>query len=158
MTGKNTTGSGGSPNGGDDGEPRSEPSSIPSDAELAERLKTLSARLQAQPTANEAVERMRAREKDASGMAKGLRLSSEFIAGIAVGAALGWLVDRVAGTSPFGLIVLLLLGFGAGVLNVMRAAGVVAEPEYRNPGLARPPSSHQPPKRLDDEDNPPSKP
>ncbi|TIS88531.1 MAG: ATP F0F1 synthase subunit I, partial [Mesorhizobium sp.] len=33
----------------------------------------------------------------------------------------------MAGTSPWGLIVFLLLGFGAGVLNVMRSAGVVAE-------------------------------
>jgi len=40
---------------------------------------------------------------------------------------LGWFLDRVAGTSPWGLIVGLLLGFGAGVLNVLRSAGVVAE-------------------------------
>ncbi|TKB18613.1 MAG: ATP F0F1 synthase subunit I, partial [Mesorhizobium sp.] len=56
-----------------------------------------------------------------------LKLSSEFIAGIVVGAALGWFIDRVAGTSPWGLIVGLLLGFGAGVLNVLRSAGLVSE-------------------------------
>jgi ATP synthase protein I len=33
-------------------------------------------------------------------------------------------LDRLIGTSPFGLIVFLLLGFAAGVVNVMRAAGV----------------------------------
>jgi ATP synthase protein I len=44
-----------------------------------------------------------------------------------VGVGLGWFLDRVAGTSPWGLIVGLLLGFGAGVLNVLRSAGVVAE-------------------------------
>jgi ATP synthase protein I len=37
---------------------------------------------------------------------------------------LGWLLDRWLGTSPGGLIVFVLLGFAAGVLNVMRAAGV----------------------------------
>jgi ATP synthase protein I len=37
---------------------------------------------------------------------------------------LGWLLDRWLGISPWGLIVFLLLGFAAGVLNVMRAAGV----------------------------------
>ena len=31
------------------------------------------------------------------------------------------------GISPWGLIVFLLLGFAAGVLNVMRAAGVVSD-------------------------------
>jgi ATP synthase protein I len=40
-----------------------------------------------------------------------LKLSSEFIAGVAVGAGLGWVIDRLAGTSPWGLIVFLLLGF-----------------------------------------------
>jgi ATP synthase protein I len=131
MTGSTTGGSDGAPDGGDGGSRRAEPSAIPSEVELADRLKALSARLDAKPTVNEAVERMRAREKDATGMAKALRLSSEFIAGVVVGGALGWFIDRLAGTTPFGLIVFLLLGFGAGVLNVMRVAGVVAEPAYR---------------------------
>ena len=34
----------------------------------------------------------------------------------------------MAGTSPWGLIIFLLLGFVAGVLNVLRSAGLVAEP------------------------------
>ncbi len=42
-----------------------------------------------------------------------------------VGAAIGWLIDRVVGISPWGMIVFLLLGFVAGVLNVMRTAGVI---------------------------------
>jgi ATP synthase protein I len=33
-------------------------------------------------------------------------------------------LDRFLSTSPWGLIVFLLLGFAAGVLNVMRTAGV----------------------------------
>jgi len=49
------------------------------------------------------------------------------VAGVLVGAVLGWLIDRWLGTSPWGLMLLLLLGFAAGVLNVMRAAGVVDE-------------------------------
>jgi len=61
------------------------------------------------------------------GYAQAFKLSSEFIAGIAVGAGIGWFVDRMAGTTPWGLIVFLLLGFGAGILNVLRSAGVVAE-------------------------------
>jgi len=66
------------------------------------------------------------RATTASGYAKGFRLSSELVAGVVVGAGIGWLLDRWLGISPWGLIVFLLLGFAAGVLNVMRSAGLVA--------------------------------
>lgn len=62
-----------------------------------------------------------------TGYAQAFKLSSEFIAGIAVGAALGWAIDRLAGTTPWGLVVFLLLGFCAGILNVLRSVGKVAE-------------------------------
>jgi ATP synthase protein I len=65
--------------------------------------------------------------KAVTGYGQALKLSSEFIAGIVVGVAIGWIIDRLAGISPWGLIVGLLLGFGAGVLNVLRSAGLVAE-------------------------------
>lgn len=65
------------------------------------------------------------REATASGYAKGFRLSSELVAGVVVGAGLGWLIDRWLGISPWGLMIFLLLGFAAGVLNVMRSAGLV---------------------------------
>ena len=61
----------------------------------------------------------------ASAMARGFRLSSELIAGVVVGAVIGWGFDRLLSTSPFGLIVFFLLGFVAGVVNVVRSAGVV---------------------------------
>ncbi len=67
----------------------------------------------------------------ASAMAVGLRLSSELVAGVLVGAALGWGFDRLLSTSPWGLIVFLLLGFTAGVINVMRSAGVMAKQSER---------------------------
>jgi ATP synthase protein I len=67
----------------------------------------------------------------ASAMAMGFRLSSELVAGVLVGAALGWGFDRLLSTSPWGLIVFLLLGFTAGVINVMRAAGVMAKQSQR---------------------------
>ena len=63
----------------------------------------------------------------ASAMALGFRLSSELIAGVVVGAAIGWGFDRLLSTSPFGFIVFVLLGFVAGVVNVRRAAGVSPE-------------------------------
>ena len=65
---------------------------------------------------------------DGSAMARGMRLSSELVAAVLVGAGLGWLVDRWLGVSPLGLIVFLLLGFAAGIVNVLRAAGLAAGP------------------------------
>ena len=62
---------------------------------------------------------------DPSAIARGFRLSTELVAAVLVGAALGWVLDRLLGIAPWGMIVFLLLGFAAGVLNVMRAAGVV---------------------------------
>lgn len=62
-----------------------------------------------------------------TGVGNALKLSSEFIAAVIVGVGLGWFIDRLAGTSPFGLIVFLLLGFVAGVVNVLRASGQMAE-------------------------------
>src|SRR3954447_10194097 len=59
----------------------------------------------------------------ASAMALGFRLSSELIAGVVVGAGIGWGFDRLLSASPFGFIVFTLLGFVAGVVNVVRSAG-----------------------------------
>ena len=63
----------------------------------------------------------------ASAMALGFRLSSELVAGVLVGALMGWGFDRLLSTSPFGLIVFVLVGFVAGVLNVIRSAGVAPD-------------------------------
>ena len=97
-----------------------------SDAELARRLDRLSRGLE-----NERRERARDErpsKSDSAGFALAFRLASEFVAGVLVGAALGWGLDRVAGTSPWGLIGFLLLGFCAGVVNVVRAAGRMTTP------------------------------
>ena len=51
------------------------------------------------------------------------RLSSEFIAAILVGVAIGYGIDWLAGTTPWAMILFLFLGFVAGVMNVLRASG-----------------------------------
>jgi ATP synthase protein I len=67
----------------------------------------------------------------ASAMARGFRLSSELVAGVVVGALIGWGFDRLLSTSPFGLILFFLLGFAAGVLNLIRSAGVAPDKSGR---------------------------
>src|SRR5262249_44862648 len=97
----------------------------PDEAALSARLKRLGGRL-GRPAAGRPSESGTAPPPpaDPSAIARGFRLSTEFVAGVVVGAAIGWLLDRWLGISPWGMIVFLLLGFAAGVLNVMRAAGV----------------------------------
>lgn len=99
------------------------------DDSLEQRRKNLSAKL-ADRQKGDAAENAKEKSSEESrkGMALGLKISSEFIAAIAVGTMLGYLLDRFAGTTPWGMIILLLLGFCAGILNVLRALGMVAQP------------------------------
>jgi ATP synthase protein I len=50
------------------------------------------------------------------------RIAIELVAALAVGLAIGWGLDRVLGTRPWGLIVFFFIGAAAGMLNVLRAA------------------------------------
>jgi ATP synthase protein I len=113
---------------------QSQPS--PDEAALSARLRHLGKRLSDhqldRSSDNEPGQRTTA---DPSAIARGFRLSTELVAGVLAGGGLGWLLDRWLGISPWGMIVFLLLGFAAGVLNVMRAAGVV------QPNRLDPPSS-----------------
>jgi len=98
-----------------------------SDADISGRLRNLDIELKRVDAERrlEAAEANREpdRTSTVSGMTLAFRLGSEFVAGVLVGAGLGYAVDKVFGTAPLGMIVLLLLGFGAGVLNMMRATG-----------------------------------
>ena len=60
-------------------------------------------------------------------MGRGFQLSSELIAGVVVGALIGWAIDHWLPTSPWGLIVFVLAGFVAGVVNVVRSAGAAPD-------------------------------
>ena len=92
------------------------------EATLSARLQELGKRLDRRHPSDSS---QRPAGTDSSAMARGLRLSSELIGGVLAGAAIGWLLDRWLGLSPWGMIVFLLLGFAAGILNVIRAAGVM---------------------------------
>jgi len=50
------------------------------------------------------------------------RVGIELLAGLVVGAGIGWLLDRWLGTLPLFLVIFFFLGAAAGLLNVFRAA------------------------------------
>jgi len=54
------------------------------------------------------------------------RLSVEMAAGLAIGGGIGWLLDSWLETSPWMLLVFMVLGFCAGLLNVIRAAAAIS--------------------------------
>lgn len=108
-----------------DGTKRNGDQNTPNDeADLSARLQRLGERLAKSSQTPEHSDAPRP-TTDPSALARGFRLSTELVAGVLVGALIGWLLDRWLGSTPWGLIVFLLLGFTAGVLNVMRAACVV---------------------------------
>lgn len=71
-----------------------------------------------------------AKSEKVPGHARAARLGTEFIAAILVGAGMGYVLDLALGTSPWLMLVMLLVGFGAGILNVVRGA---AEMNAENP-------------------------
>jgi ATP synthase protein I len=100
-----------------------DPSPDAEDAKLSERLRDLDRRIGERRIDfgdDEPEEKPRS-----PGVAMALRLGADFVAGVVVGGALGWGFDRLFDTSPWGLVVLLLLGFAAGLLSVLRSAGLV---------------------------------
>ena len=98
------------------------------EAALSARLQSLGERLAQQKGPDPQAEARSGSKSDPSALARGFRLSTELVAGVLVGAFIGWALDKWLGISPGGMIVFLLLGFAAGVINVMRAAGVSSGP------------------------------
>jgi ATP synthase protein I len=96
------------------------------EADLSARLQSLGQRLDRKIRSVQKDEAGPPPSTNTSGLAQGLRLSTELVAGVIVGAGIGWVLDRWLGISPWGFIVFLLLGFAAGMLNLMRSAGLVA--------------------------------
>jgi ATP synthase protein I len=95
------------------------------DAELKARLNRLSTAIKAETT-HVVEERKAAETKPDKGMGKalamGLRVGSELVAGVLVGGFIGWWIDRWLGTSPFGLLIMLLIGMASGFWSVYRIA------------------------------------
>ena len=113
---------------GDTGEESGNSNRSAEEAALSARLQRLGERLDQHKGTARHVETPSSSKSDPSALARGFRLSTELVAGVLVGAFIGWALDKWLGISPWGMIVFLLLGFAAGVVNVMRAAGVSSGP------------------------------
>ena len=57
------------------------------------------------------------------GYSLGNRVLSAMIGSLVGGALIGWVIDRLAGTAPWGLIVMLFLGIGVAFRQIIRMAG-----------------------------------
>jgi len=88
--------------------------------QLEERLKSLDSRLRD----SEGHLNSEDKKSDNVNFSNAIRLSTEFVVAILVGVGIGWAIDRFFGTAPWGMIIMLPLGFIAGVRNIMRAAGL----------------------------------
>lgn len=53
--------------------------------------------------------------------AQALRYGVEFGVNVAVGILLGLLIDHYAGTKPWGMLIMMVFGFAAGIRGVVRA-------------------------------------
>lgn len=99
-----------------------------SEDELDQRRDALRTRID-QHEAEEAQKAVAATRSSAAGYAVAFRLSSELVAAIIVGGLIGFGLDWLLGTLPWLFILFILLGFVAGVLNVLRSAGLIQPPQ-----------------------------
>jgi ATP synthase protein I len=125
---------------GDKNQPDQQDSKL---GDISSRLDELSSRLDAERKEHQKAEAPSNSMGAAQDYSKGYRLVSEFVAGILVGAAVGYGLDRLFNTLPLFMIIFLMVGFGAGILNMARAANRVP------PAGAR---LNTPPAADDDED------
>jgi ATP synthase protein I len=83
-------------------------------SELGTRIDSVQAEKQAE------IEEQQDRANRSRGMAYGLRMSTELVAAILVGGFMGYMLDTLLGTLPWLSLVFLMLGFTAGILNILR--------------------------------------
>ena len=115
--------------------------------EPSSRLEELERRIRA---AREASRPKRRRRRGASGFTAGelaWRMTIELVAGMLIGAAMGWGLDGVFGTRPVFLVVFTLLGVAAGIRTAMRSA------EEMRRRQAERSATEPPPGATDDEDD-----
>ncbi len=83
------------------------------------RLTALDAKLR-DARARETARTGRARVGGDGGYSLGNRVLSAMIGSLVGGALIGWVIDRLAGTGPWGLIVMLFLGIGVAFRQIIK--------------------------------------
>lgn len=83
------------------------------------RLDTLDERLRRART-EEAVRSGEARDTGEEDYRLGNRVLADLIGGMAGGALIGWVLDRLLGTAPWLLLVMLFLGIAVAFRNIIR--------------------------------------
>ena len=88
--------------------------------EMKAKLDDLNTRVNAAREASKPKKARGLNEANTYGIAT--RLVAELVAGLLVGVFVGWYLDQYFGTKPWLMIVMIMLGAAAGIINVMRAA------------------------------------
>lgn len=87
------------------------------------RLDSLSAELDATRARRLDADGAQKAAGDVGSASKAYRFLTDLVAGVVVGLALGYGLDRWLGSSPWGVLAGCCLGFGAGLRNILRFAG-----------------------------------
>jgi ATP synthase protein I len=86
------------------------------------RITSLNQRLDAAKR-DEAIRSGKVGEGQGKGYSQGNRVLSQLIGGPVGGAVIGWLLDRLFGTSPFLLLALMALGVVVAFRNIIKISG-----------------------------------
>ena len=111
--------------------------------DISARLQDLDSRLALEKKQTAKAEAQPIQYQGATDYSTGARLASEFVGGVLVGGLVGYGLDYLFHTLPLFLIIFLLAGFGAGIVNMSRAGNRTAPSAEE---LAKMPKPH------DDED------
>jgi ATP synthase protein I len=101
----------------------SDPGKEREDAELHERLRALKSAIAKEKTEvvkTAAEAQVGPAPATSSGLAQGLRVASELVAGVLAGGLIGYLLDRQFSTAPWLMLLCLLLGSAGGMNNVYK--------------------------------------
>ena len=71
---------------------------------------------------NTEIWRKQQKKETAKGLSLALRVSVELVSALVIGFGIGWLLDEFFGTQPWLMLVFILFGGAAGILNVYRHA------------------------------------
>jgi len=101
-----------------------------SDGQPPEALKDFDARLRKAQEAQQSgffAKQLKGEDRPQEGMGFALRIGVDLVAAVAVGTGIGWGLDYWLGTRPWLMLVFILLGGAAGMLNVYKMASGMAD-------------------------------